>query len=45
MHFLEAKRIIRYIEGTIEYGVNSRSMRISSCMYSHMVIGLDPLTT
>ncbi|XP_047259935.1 uncharacterized mitochondrial protein AtMg00810-like [Capsicum annuum] len=43
MHLRAAKRILRYIKGTVDYGVKFEKSQASSCLVSRIVIGLDPL--
>ena len=45
MHLKDAKRVIRYIKGTIDFGVNSRIVKTSSCWDFLTVIWVDQWMT
>jgi hypothetical protein len=45
MHLKETKRILRYIKGSVNYGVSLRSVKASSYINFQIVIRLDLLIT
>ena len=44
IHFQGAKRILRYVKGTVDYGIRFIQVKISISMVILIVIGLDVLT-